>query len=74
MQPVKESTNEARIEIKCVICGLGMYATDNGNYEVTYHCSSPEARFWDFDRGTVEQAKAKEHWDQSRQEIFLIRS
>ena len=50
-----------------------MYATDYGNYEVTYHCSSPEARFWDFDRGTVEQAKAKDHWEGSRIEVFLNR-
>jgi hypothetical protein len=74
MQPVKETTGEARIDIKCAICGMGMYATDYGNYEVTYHCSSPEARFWDFERGTVEQAKAKEHWDGSRIEVFLNRS
>jgi hypothetical protein len=51
-----------------------MYATDKNNFEVTYRCSSPEARFWDFDRGTAGQAKAKEHWDKSRKEIFLNRS
>jgi hypothetical protein len=50
-----------------------MYATDHGNSEITYHCSSPEARFWDFDRGTVAQHQAKEHWDQSIREIFLSR-
>jgi hypothetical protein len=50
-----------------------MYATDQGNSEITYHCSSAEARFWDFDRGTVEQAQAKKHWDQSIREVFLNR-
>jgi hypothetical protein len=50
-----------------------MYATDYGNSEITYHCSSPEARFWDFDRGTTEQKHAKEHWDQSIREVFLNR-
>jgi hypothetical protein len=50
-----------------------MYATDKGNCELTYHCSSPEARFWDFDRGTAEQALAKQHWDQSIREVFLTR-
>ena len=74
MQPVKEATGEARTDLTCVVCGLAMYATDFGNHEVTYHCSSPEARFWDFDRGTVGQAKAKEHWDGSRVEVFLNRS
>jgi hypothetical protein len=50
-----------------------MYATDQGNCEITYHCSSPEARFWDFDRGTIDQSMAKKHWDQSIQEVFLTR-
>ena len=50
-----------------------MYATDKGNHEVTYHCSSPDARFWDFDRGSARQAAAKEHWDESIHEIFLNR-
>jgi len=59
--------------IKCTVCGLAMYATDWGSFEVTYHCSSPEARFWDFDRGTPDQGKAKEHWDKSRQEVLLDR-
>jgi hypothetical protein len=50
-----------------------MYATDHGNSEITYHCGSPEARFWDFDRGTADQKIAKEHWDQSIREVFLSR-
>lgn len=57
----------------CPICGSSMYATDWGNCEVTYHCSSPEARFWDFDRGTKAQHIAKEHWDQSLREVFFSR-
>ena len=57
----------------CAVCGAPMYATDKNNFEVTYRCSSPEARFWDFDRGTAEQARAKEHWDRSRKEVFLPR-
>jgi hypothetical protein len=58
----------------CAVCGSPMYATDKNNFEVTYRCSSTEARFWDFDRGSAEQARAKEHWDKSRKEIFLNRS
>jgi hypothetical protein len=54
----------------CVVCGEELYVTDHGNHEFTYHCSSGAARFWDFDRGTIEQVKAKEHWDKSRIEIF----
>jgi hypothetical protein len=56
---------------KCSICGASLYVTDHGNHEATYHCSSIEARFWDYERGTDEQVNAKEHWDKSRTEIFL---
>jgi hypothetical protein len=50
-----------------------MYPTDRNNFEVTYRCSSSEARFWDFDRGTLAQKIAKEHWDKSLMEVFLNR-
>lgn len=55
----------------CPVCGAKRYVTDHGNHELTLHCSSPEARFWDFERGSVEQTDAKQHWDQSKQEVFL---
>jgi hypothetical protein len=54
----------------CNICGSFLYPTDHGNQEITFHCSSVEARFWDFDRGTMDQLNAKEHWDKSRVEKF----
>jgi hypothetical protein len=56
---------------KCIVCGEELYITDHGNHEVTYHCSSGAARFWDYDRGTIEQVKSKDHWDRSRLEIYL---
>ena len=59
---------------KCNICGCDLYVTDHGNHEMTYHCSSESARFWDYERGTIEQSKAKEHWDKSRMEIFFSKS
>ena len=55
--------------LKCIICGSSLYNTDQCLNELTYHCSSPEARFWDFDRGSIEQINSKDHWDRSRQEI-----
>lgn len=58
-------------ELKCPICGSSRYITDEGNHEIILHCSSDDARFWDFDRGSTAQVHAKEHWDQSRKEIFL---
>ncbi|MDR3717009.1 MAG: hypothetical protein P4L51_29715 [Puia sp.] len=58
-------------EFVCPVCGSSMYVTDFGNHEFTFHCSSEEARFWDFGRGTREQSKSKQHWDQSRHEVFL---
>jgi hypothetical protein len=57
-------------DIQCRVCGYFLYSTDQGNHEVTYHCSSNEARFWDFERGTTEQIRAKEHWEESRTEVF----
>ncbi len=64
-----EATKET-ISHTCTICGANMYVTDHGNHELILHCSSDAARFWDFDRGSAEQRVAKEHWDNSRLEIF----
>jgi hypothetical protein len=55
--------------LKCTICGFPLYNTDKCLSEFSYHCSSEEARFWDYDRGSAEQTNAKNHWDQSRLEI-----
>ena len=55
---------------RCKVCGAILYSTDRGNHETTYHCSSKEAKFWDFERGTAEQIKAKEHWDMSKLDVF----
>lgn len=55
---------------QCKVCGAPLYATDRDSFEITYHCSSPEARFWDFERGTREQTLAKKHWDESRVEVL----
>jgi Zn-finger nucleic acid-binding protein len=76
MQSLQEFTGElpsALNALNCPVCGAAMYPTDRNNFEVTFRCSSPEARFWDFDRGTADQQKAKEHWDQSLREVFLHR-
>lgn len=56
---------------QCIVCGAPLYSTDHGNGEVTYHCSSDEARFWQFERGSVEQKISMDHWDKSRKEIQL---
>ncbi len=57
------------IQLTCLVCGSALYNTDQCLNEYIYHCSSPEARFWDFERGSTEQIKSKEHWDQSKKEI-----
>jgi hypothetical protein len=74
MQLVNDANEVPLPPINCTVCGSALYATDWGSFEVTYHCSSAEARFWDFDRGTPDQNKAKEHWDKSRQEVLLDRN
>ncbi len=58
-------------ECNCRVCGKPLYSTDHSNFEITFHCSSPEARFWDFDRGTIEQNISKKHWDESKEEVYL---
>jgi hypothetical protein len=60
-----------RPEYFCPICGEKRYITDQSTHELTLHCSSPAAKFWEFERGTLAQILAKKHWDQSRQEVFL---
>jgi hypothetical protein len=71
MQPIDAMPESYKPAIRCKICGNSLYSTDWGNYQVTYHCSSAEARFWDFDRGTSAQARSKDHWDASREELFF---
>ncbi len=76
MQSLQQSTGELPSTVapeSCPVCGSAMYPTDRNNFEVTYRCSSPEARFWDFDRGTAAQKEAKDHWDKSLKEVFLKR-
>jgi hypothetical protein len=64
-----ENLVEHELTLKCVVCGFPLYSTDCCSRETTYHCSSKEARFWEFERGTRELLKAKEHWDKSKIEI-----
>jgi hypothetical protein len=58
------------LELNCVVCGSPLYNTDRSFHETTFHCSSLEARFWDFERGSEEQVNAKDHWDKSKKEIL----
>ena len=69
-----EFSDEIQTLIKCRDCGAFLYSTDHGNHEVTYHCSSADVRFWDFERGSPEQIKAKEHCDNSKIELFFSRN
>lgn len=50
---------------KCPVCGGVLYRTDAGGPDITLQCSSDEARFWDFTRGSKEQAKAYKHFNNS---------
>jgi hypothetical protein len=50
---------------KCPICRGALYRTDAGGTSVTLQCSSPEARFWDFQRGSAEQKNAHDHFMKS---------
>ncbi|HCL82780.1 MAG TPA: hypothetical protein DIC22_02340 [Chitinophagaceae bacterium] len=65
-----ENLLDHELNLICVVCGFPLYSTDGCSRETTYHCSSKEARFWEYERGTRELLKAKEHWDKSKKEIF----
>jgi hypothetical protein len=72
MQFINASPEGFKPAVTCKVCGQTLYSTDHGgNRQVTYHCSSAEARFWDYDRGSKAQHHAKEHWDESREEIWF---
>ena len=47
---------------KCKVCGSQLYRTDGGGPSVTLQCSSESAMFWNFNRGTKEQAQAHKHF------------
>lgn len=54
---------------KCPICRGALYRTDAGGNSVTLQCSSDEAKFWNFPRGTEDQKKAHDHFMQSTTNI-----
>jgi hypothetical protein len=47
---------------KCKVCGSQLYRTDGGGNTVTLQCSSDEAMFWNFNRGTKEQNISHKHF------------
>jgi hypothetical protein len=59
-------------DIKCSICGSRLYVTDKCLKESTYHCSSKEAMFWTFNRGSIDESNSKSHWDKSRLEVYSV--
>jgi hypothetical protein len=69
MEQTEESVNKENKqfhpELTCRICEARLYLTDRGNHHEMFHCSSEDARFWDFDRGAPEQTKAWNHWERS---------
>jgi hypothetical protein len=64
-QSGNENNKEFHPDLKCRVCGQKLYLTDHGNHQTIYHCSSPDARYWDFERGSKEQATAWNHWEES---------
>ena len=60
--------NELRVSVKshkCPVCHGQLYRTDAGGNSVTLQCSSDEARFWNFPRGSDEQKTAHNHFMKS---------
>lgn len=50
---------------RCSICGEYLYRTDGGGLNVVLQCSSDDAMFWNFDRGTKEQTDSHIHFHKS---------
>lgn len=50
---------------KCPICGQELYRTDAGGMSATLQCSSDDAKFWNFPRGSQEQKEAHDHFTKS---------
>jgi hypothetical protein len=66
--------NEMKVndpEHRCKICGAPMYRTDSGGPTVTLQCSSDEAKFWNFNRGTKLQNDSHKHFTDSMIHISL---
>jgi hypothetical protein len=70
-QFVREDYREFHPDLRCKVCGAQLYLTDHGNHQSIYHCSSPLARFWDFERGSMDENIAKVHWENSAHMIYL---
>ena len=56
---------------KCKVCGTQLYRTDGGGSKITLQCSSDEAKFWNFNRGTKEQNISHKHFTDSMIHISL---
>lgn len=66
--------NELKVndpEHRCKICGAPLYRTDGGGKSVTLQCSSDDAKFWNFNRGTKEQHDSHKHFMDSIMTIPL---
>lgn len=59
------SFNEELVELKCPICGSRLYQTHSGGNKIPYQCSSEEAAYWKYPRGSKLEKKAHEHFMKS---------
>ena len=50
---------------ECSICGSPLYRTDGGGSSIILQCSSEDAKFWNFGRGSKEQAVSHKHFLES---------
>jgi hypothetical protein len=55
----------------CPVCGSTRYITYCRDQELIIHCSSARAKFWNFAVKTRAHMVAKQHWDQSKLELFV---
>jgi hypothetical protein len=55
---------------RCPVCGSPMYITHHFHEQITIHCAAPEAKFWQYPKGSLAEDIARIHWDRSREDLY----
>src|ERR1700761_4525341 len=58
-------------DYRCPVCGSPRYITNRIDDEIIIHCSSSHAKFWECPKDTLAETIARNHWDQSKQKLYL---
>ena len=65
LKTIKDLFENINNNYKCVVCGEDLYITYDYGSKKTLQCSSDNAKFWNFPRGSKEQSESHEHFVKS---------